>query len=129
MRIGYKKRNLNINLVLGILWLLIGVLGVGLSDKNRWNDYVTLVFGMAYLVLYYYQKRYKYLIIENETLIKNGPLGKKINLTEIKRIKKFAGDYILKTDKKELTVNTRVMDPELLTKLNTELGKLNIEWS
>ena len=64
------------------------------------------------------------------TIIKiNSPFGKKLNLTEIKRIKKFAGDYILKTDKKELTINTQIIDPNSLAELNAELEKLNVEWS
>ena len=55
--------------------------------------------------------------------------GKKLNLTEIKRIKKFAGDYILKTDKSELTINTQIIDPNSLAELNAELEKLNVEWN
>ena len=67
--------------------------------------------------------------IENGILTVNGPIGKKLNLTEIKRIKKFAGDYILKTDKKELTINTQIIDPNSLAELNAVLGKLNVEWN
>jgi len=59
----------------------------------------------------------------------NGPFGKKLILTEIKRIKKFAGDYILKTDEKELTINTQIIDPNSLAELNAELKKLNVEWN
>jgi hypothetical protein len=50
-------------------------------------------------------------------------------MTEIKRIKKFAGDYILKADKKELTINTQIIDPKSLVELNIELEKLNVEWN
>lgn len=57
----------------------------------------------------------------------NGTFGKKLNLTEIKRIKKFPRDYILKTDKKELTINTQIIEPDSLAELNTELEKLHVE--
>lgn len=67
--------------------------------------------------------------IENGILTVNGPLGKKLNLTEIKRVKKFAGDYILKSDKKDLTINTQIIDPNSLAELNAELEKLNVEWN
>ena len=82
-----------------------------------------------YLGLYFYQRNYKYLTIENGIINLNGPFGEKINLTEIKRIKKFAGDYIIKTDKKELTINTQIIDPSSLAELNAELEKLNVEWN
>ena len=59
----------------------------------------------------------------------NSPFGKKLNLIEIKRIKKFAGDYILKTDEKELAINTQIINPSSLAELNAVLEKLNVEWT
>jgi len=129
MRIAYKRRNLNINLILGIVWLIFGLLSLNYSGENRWTDYGYLVFGILYLILYFYQKRNKYLTIENGILKINGSFGKKINLNEIKQIKKFAGDYILKSDKKKLTINTQIIDPNSLVELNAELEKLNVEWN
>ena len=129
MRIGYKKRNLNNNLILGIVWLIFALLSFKYNEENRWTDYGYFVFGILYLVLYFYQKHYKYLTIENGILKLNGSFGKKINLTDIKRIRKFAGDYILKTDEKELTINTQIIDPKSLAELNAELEKLNVEWN
>ncbi len=83
---------------------------------------------MAYFAIYFYQKKYKYLTIENGILTVNGPFGKNIKLTEIKQIKKFAGDYIVKTDKKELIINIQTIAPNSLTELSNELEKLNVEW-
>ena len=129
MRIGYKKRHLNINLILGIVWLAIGLLNLNYDRENRWTDYGYIVFGILYLVIYFYQKQNKYIAIENGILKINGSFGKKVNLTEIKRIKKFAGNYIIKTEKKELTINTQIIDPKSLIELNEELEKLNVEWN
>ncbi len=129
MRIEYKKRHLNIFLILGIVMLAIGLLDLNYDRENRWTDYGYIVFAILYLVLFIYQKQNKYLTIQNGILKINGSFGKKVNLTEIKRIKKFGGDYILKTDKKELTINTQIIDPKSLTELNAELEKLNVEWN
>ena len=129
MRIGYKKRNLNINLILGLAWIVFGFLTLNYNGENRWTDYGYLIFGIIYFIIYLYQKQYKYLAIENGILKINGSFGKKINLSEIKKIKKFAGDYILKTDNKVLTINTQIIDPESLTELNAELEKLDVEWN
>jgi hypothetical protein len=67
-------------------------------------------------------------MIENGVMRINGSFGKKIKLTDIKEIKKFAGDYIIKTDKKELGINTQLMDPKSLVALDEELAKLNVLW-
>ena len=129
MKIGYKKRQLNVNLIFGLIWLVWFFVGVFGKEELNWTDYGWIFIPLMYLGLYLHQKNYKYLTIENGIINVNGPFGKKLNLTEIKRIKKFAGDYILKTDKSELTINTQIIDPKSLTKLNTELKKLNVEWN
>lgn len=129
MKITYKKRYLNVNLILGLIWLVWFFVRVFEKEEPNWIDYGWIFIPLMYLGLYFYQKHYKYLIIENGIINVDGPFGKKLNLTEIKRIKKFAGDYILKTDKNELTINTQIIDPNSLTKLNTELEKLNVEWN
>ena len=97
MKIKYKKRHLNFNLFLGIGWLIIGLLGVLTKEKT----YIGIIRV-------------------------NALFGKKINLAEIKVIKKFAGDYILKTEKTDLIINTQIIDPNSLAELKTELDKLNI---
>ena len=129
MKIEYKKKHLNVNLILGLVWLIWFFVGVFGKEEPNWTDYGCIVISILYLWLYFYQNNYKYLTIENGIINVNGPFGKKLNLSEIKRIKKFAGDYILKTDKNELTINTQIIDPNSLAELNTELEKLNVEWS
>jgi hypothetical protein len=129
MKIGYKKKHLNVNLILGLVWLIWFFVGVFGKEKPNWTDYGWIVISLMYFGLYFYQKNYKYLTIENGIINVNGPFGKKLILTEIKRIKKFAGDYILKTDEKELTINTQIIDPNSLAELNAELEKLNVEWN
>jgi len=128
MRIDYKKKYMNINLIFGLIWLVWFFIGILIKDELNWIDYGWIIISAMYLIGYFYQRQNKYLTIENGILKINSLFGKEINLTEIKQIKKFAGDYILKTDKKELTINTQIIDPKSLTELNAELEKLNVEW-
>ncbi|UMB59875.1 hypothetical protein MHL31_12415 [Lutibacter sp. A80] len=129
MNIKFKKRHLKINLIFGIVWLIFGLLSIFTKEKAYWTDYGYIIISILYLLTYFYQKQYKYITIENGILKINGAFGKKINLSKVKQIKKFAGDYILKTDKKELTINTQIIDPDSLIELNTELEKLNVKWN
>ena len=100
MKIHYKKRQLNFNLIFGIIWFVYFFVQFYFDDKLHWIDYGWILISLTYFGIYFYQKKYKYVSIENGIITVNGPFGKKLNLTEIKRIKKFAGDYIIKTDKK-----------------------------
>lgn len=82
---------------------------------------------MFYIGYYLYDLTNQYLTIENGTIRKNGlyGLGKKLNLDEINWIKKFAGDYTLKTKKGDLKINTELIDKDSLYELNKILAGLN----
>jgi hypothetical protein len=128
MKIKFKKKRLYINLILGIVWLALGILNLNEDDKIRWTDYGYLVAGILYIGHYLYDLTNQYLTIENGTIRKNVLYGfrKNINLNEVNWIKKFAGDYTLKTEKKELKINTELIDKDSLTELNKILAELNL---
>lgn len=128
MKISYKKKHLYVNLGLGLFWLFYFILNVFFNENPNWLDYGWIVISLVYLGLYYYQKKYKYVIIDNGIIMLDGPLGKKLYLKDINRIKKFAGDYILKTGDKDLAINTQIIAPDSLAQLNAELEKLDVEW-
>ena len=130
MKIRYTKKKLKVNLVLGLFWFVFGLVLLIFNDFSNLSDTFWIVMALIYIGMYSYEYFNQYLTIENGIIKVNNLFGKKIYLTEIKQIKKnFAGDYILKTNKKELTINTQIIDPDSLADLNSELEKLNVEWN
>ena len=132
MNIRFKKKRFKYYLIFGILWLVLGTGAIIFNPDNIINsanilDYGYLVLGILYIGTYLYENKKQYLTIENGIISKNHLIPKKINLNEIKRIKMFAGEYILKTDKTELTINTELIEEKSLAELNTVLENLNLE--
>ena len=128
MKVKYKNKILNVNLILALVWIIWFIVGIFEKEELNWIDYGWIVMSFIYLGIFFYQKKYKYITIEDGIIRINGPLGKELKLTEIKRIKKFAGDYIIKTDRKEMTINTQIIDPNSLKELDAELEKLEVVW-
>lgn len=128
MKIRFKKKRLYINLILGLAWTGLGVFSLLEDESLRWTDYVNLVLGILYLAHYVYDLYNQYLTIENGSIRKNILYGvrKKINLNEIYRIEKYAGDYILRTLTKELKINTAFIEEKSLVEFNEILKKLNL---
>src|SRR5690606_37323439 len=124
MKIQYKKKRLKYYSIFGIIWLILGIAAVTFESGTIFN-YGYLLMGFLYLGTYFFEKNKQYLTIENGVISKNQLIPKKINLNEIKQIKKFAGEYILKTDSTDLRVNTELIDPKSLLELNTFLQSLN----
>ncbi len=128
MKVKYKNKILNVNLILALVWIIWFIVGIFEKEELNWIDYGWIVMSFSYLGIFFYQKKYKYITIEDGIIRINGPLGKELKLTEIKRIKKFAGDYIIKTDRKEMTINTQIIDSNSLKELDAELEKLEVVW-
>jgi hypothetical protein len=128
MKIAYRKKYNNINFFFGTIWLATAIIQVN-DGLVKWYDYVWFVLSAVYFAVYFYQKNEKYLTIKNGILKENWPFGKKVKLSEIKKIKVFAGDYIIITDKKEMTINTLIISPNSFEELKNELEKLNLDWT
>ena len=126
MKIKFKTKRLKQNLFFGIAWTILSLLDLKYSRENNWIDYGFLFVAILYWIIYLYEKNYQYLTVENDWIKRNSPFGKKLNLSEVHWIKKFAGDYILKTDKDEMTINTEVIDKNSLVDLNRILEKLDL---
>ena len=126
MKIRFTKKRLKHYLIFGILWLVFGITAVIFDSENVFN-YVHLIIGILYFGTYLFENNKQYLIIENGIISKNHLIPKKINLNEIRRINKFGGDYILKTDSTELRINTELIEEKSLEELHTLLDNLNLE--
>jgi hypothetical protein len=128
MKIKFKKKRLRANLIFGIVWIGLGIFSLWEADNTRWSNYGYLVIGVLYIGLYLFELVNQYLTIEHGTIQKNKlfGFGKKLNLNEIYWIKKFAGGYTLKTEHKELIINTELIERDSLNELNTILAQLNL---
>ena len=129
MRIKYKKKQVTLNLYLGLMWFANGIVQTVFNENSSWFDYFWFLMSGTYLIIYFYQKKEKYLTIENGIIKQNWPFGKKMKLNEIKRIKHFAGEYIIKSELKKMKINIGLIEDESLSELKSELKKLNVEWN
>lgn len=90
MKLSYKKKHIRHHLILGIAWLIIGLLGL-LTNANQLFFYGFILLGVLNLVTYFFKKERKYLSIENGIIYKHQLVSKKISLDKIKRIKNKYG--------------------------------------
>ena len=126
MKILYNKKRRKYELFQGIFWILIFILGVLFSYRKNVFFYLYLIMGLIHIYLHLKVKHY--LSIENNIIKQNYIFGKKINLSEIKSIKHFAGEYILRTDKRKMRIDIGSIEKSSLAELIDELKKLDVQW-
>jgi hypothetical protein len=127
MKIHYTKKRLRAHLIQGLVWLVFS-LTLMVSDTSFGN-----VMNIGYLMIaamfmgsYFYERYYQYLTLQGDTIQKNTLIGKPLRLSEIRRIKKFAGDYILETEAAKMTINTQIIAPDSLELLDEALSALEL---
>ena len=125
MKILYNKKKRKYDLFQGIFWILLFVLGILFSDRKNVFFYLNLIMGLVHIYLYLKVKYY--LIIEKDVLKQNYIFGKKMELSEIKSIKHFAGEYILRTDKRKMRIDIGSIEKSSLLDLKGELKKLDVQ--
>ena len=119
---------MNLNLVFGLVWLVWFLVSMITKAEIGWVDYGWMVISGLYLALYYHQRKNKYISIEDGIIKKNEWFGKKLSLAEVKEVREFAGNYIIKTDERELVVNTDIINPDEIPELIEALKQLPGEW-
>ena len=126
MKIRYIKKRQYFNLFYGLAWGALGIVKLFSNTSFDGLDYVWLTMAGLSMVLFLYDYKNQYLTIVDGMIYRIPVVGKKIKLKDIVQIKKFAGDYILKTNNKELTINTQLIDKESLNDLNAMLAQLDL---
>ena len=126
MKILYNKKRRKYELFQGIFWILLFVLGILFSDRKNVFFYLYLIMGLIHIYLHLKVKHY--LSIENNIIKQNYIFGKKIDLSEIKSIKHFDGEYILRTDKRKMRIDIGSIEKSSLAELRDELKKLDVQW-
>jgi hypothetical protein len=127
MKIHYTKKRLRAHLIQGLVWLVFS-LTLMVIDTSFLNGMKIgyLVMAAMFLGSYFYERHYGYLTLKADTIQKNTLTGKPIGLSEVRRIKKFAGDYILETETAKMTINTHIIAPDCLEMLDKALSLLEL---
>ncbi|WP_372751994.1 hypothetical protein [Labilibaculum sp.] len=127
MKIQYKKKRLRYELYFGLAWAFLGFLSLLSTDELRWIDYGYLLISLLYVGRYIYESRNQYLVIEAEKIYKKSLFSKAMDLSKIESISSVAGNYILKTEGREMKIEVGLIDESSLLELNRILSQLDLE--
>ena len=105
LKFAFANKRLYMNLILGILWLGIGIsYFIEQDDKLKYKPYVVTILGIAYLLYFIYDFKQKYFEITKEEIrIKTIP-SKEINLNELIEVKYNADCFTFKTPNKSIKI-------------------------
>ncbi|WP_417199825.1 hypothetical protein [Bizionia sp.] len=124
--IKFKSKRLYFNLALGLFWIVSATVSIWELDKIYWLSYVTMLIGVIYIGMSLWEFNNQYLTLTPNIIKENSLFGKKILLKDIIEVKKVFGDYILKTDQKELSINMSLVHDDSKAELNAFINSINV---
>lgn len=113
---------------------LIGLILILLSSgMGEWKNISLETIGIAQIfvgifmfLVYRYEDKKQYMTFKNGEIIKNTLFPKKIKLSDIKSISRFAGDIKLITENGAFIIDAQVADPTSLLAFENELKTFNL---
>lgn len=129
LNIKYKRKRSYLNLFLAFAWFSYGIFLLNSSEELNLFDLGWFILAIIYFVIFVFKYPSEYLKIENGVLKQNWLLGKKIKLKEIINISHLEGILTLKTRRSQIKINIEAIEKQSYQLLESELRKLNIEWS
>ncbi|SFN49658.1 hypothetical protein SAMN04487989_101829 [Bizionia echini] len=124
--IKYKNRRLYVNLIIGLVWIILGILTSWAAEYSRWSNYFYIIIGVIYLGIYVWEFKNQYLTITDSFIKNNSLFGKKILLQDIIQVKKIFGDYVLKTKHKEFSINMNMVHDHSKAELVTFINSIKL---
>lgn len=111
---------------MGIGYVIIGLLSLLTSSSNIFlSGFIGI--GIVFITQYFYNKNRAYLILTENTIMSNGIFKKEIEIKNVKSIKCFAGDYIIKSAEKGIVIDTNLVDKESQSNLKSYFENLKLE--
>lgn len=128
MKIKYKNSRFIKNIIIGSIFILMGIDSIIDINNDRWSKYFIFCVGIIYLATTIYEMTFQYLTIENGTIRSNAILSfrKTIKLNEVYWIKESDRNYYLKTKKTVFKINTDLIETDSLLNLHVVLKALNL---
>ncbi|WP_051205333.1 hypothetical protein [Salinimicrobium xinjiangense] len=123
MKVRYPKSRIQNNFVYGLLMIGVGLFAVYINRTSVFS-YLWVFIGLLQLCTALYQKKYQYLTIEGNRLVKHSLIPKSIEISNIKRIRKYVNSYRIETCNGSILIEKNFVEEESLRELNHFLESL-----
>ena len=125
IKLRYNIKNQRYYIIAGGLFILLAGIELIASNEIR---YFNITLALLYIAPYFYHKKVPFLTIQKGVFKQNWWFGKSIDSKDINEIKYFAGEYIIRSQKKELRIDTHIIDPRAQPLLTDFLRTHQDKW-
>lgn len=123
MIIPYSKKIRRREFLLGTFFTVLGI-AYAWNEPGNLLRYAFIIIGMLHIASGILQSRKPYLRMENDVLKKSDFFRKEIRLSDVVRVKSFAGEHTLFTSDKKLKIHSELANKDSRAELEEFLRSL-----
>ena len=124
-KICYPKSRLQNQIGYGIIMIGVGLFAVYINSSSIFS-YLWVLLGALQTGTSLYQKKHQYITIENDKLIRHSLIPKSIELSSIKKVRRYVNSYKLEAENKSLRIEKNMIEEDSLYRLDHFLDNLNL---
>ena len=117
MKVRYPKSRIQNNFIYGLVMVAVGFFAVYINSSSIFS-YLWILIGLLQTGTAYYQKSRQYLTIEDDKLIKHSIIPQTVQISEIKRVRKFVNSYRIETGNGCIRIEKSFIEEESIKDLN-----------
>ncbi|MBB4806996.1 hypothetical protein HNP38_002292 [Chryseobacterium defluvii] len=126
MKIAYTNKRLFTNLIIGIVWIGLGIFYL-FEDKNSDRiPYLTIAVGTLFLLIFIYEYFGRYIKITEAKITVNDIPKKHILISELTWVDRQADDYIFRSSDKILKISRSLINKKDLPRFESFFNELGI---
>ncbi|EJL74844.1 hypothetical protein [Chryseobacterium populi] len=128
MKIAYPDKRPFVNLILGILWIIIGA-SYFLENGNtsQWGPSITIAVGIFYILYFAYEYFSKYMEISKDRIKVNSIPKKEVRISDLTEVSRISDDYIFRSSDKILIIAKSQINKKDLLKFESFFNTLDIQ--
>lgn len=124
-KICYPKSRLQNQFGYGIIMIGVGFFAVYINSSSIFS-YLWILLGALQTGTSMYQKKHQYITIENDRLIKHSLIPKSIELSKIRKVRKYVNSYKIEGEDKSIRIEKKMIEDDSLYRLNHFLENLQL---
>lgn len=124
-KICYSKSRLQNQFGYGIVMIGVGLFAVYINSASIFS-YLWILLGALQTGTSFYQKKHQYITIENDKLIKHSLIPKSIELSSIKKVRRYVNSYKIEAENKSLRIEKNMIEEDSLYRLDHFLENITL---
>lgn len=124
MKFSYSFRQLIVNLIMGLVWIGLGIRSLYINETIDYKPIVFIIVGVLFLALFIFQYTKKYFEVTDDWIEVSSIFDKKININDLTKVIFTSGIYVFTSRNKRIKIVQPKIKRDQIASFNKVFDKI-----